>query len=83
MTFPWCRMTFFEAFAMTHDRDQFAVESRFDFLVNGFVGFREVLTTLGMTDQNVFAANVAQHFQRILSPVKAPFFSEYIFCAPI
>lgn len=45
------------------------------------IGFAEVLTTLGVTDDDVFHAEFDKHFAEI-SPVNAPFSAQCTFSAP-
>ena len=60
---------------------QACLQRRNDLFIHGEVGLPEILPALGVTDDNIFYAQILQHIRRHLAGVGAALFIENILCA--
>ena len=57
------------------------IKSGMHFLVDRVIGFRKILSTLGMTENHIFAADVLQHSWSNFTGKGAFFFPMHVLCA--
>ena len=74
-------LTLLQALAHADDDLQTGVQSGQSALVDGLVGLCEILTALGVTNDDVLDAR-STSISALISPVNAPDFSKWTFSAP-
>ena len=71
---------FYEGFTNAQNNCHASLQSSSGSLANGFIGFTEVLSSFGVTNDNILYAHFCQHICRNFASECTLFFKVYVFC---